>query len=162
MWDMLNELLTKVNIDTEKIITDNLSQSGKFIDNVLNVMPILQNCKNKINRNINIGVDQLEMQLMHEGIYGQFAFYIKKKEFIIGKLRDSVDGFLGISDAVSRIHCKILRRDNRFYVSDMGSSNHTYVNGILMMPQKEKELVEGDRLRIADIDFTVHIVLVKP
>lgn len=161
MWDMLNELLAKINIETEKIITDNLSQTGKFIDNVEKLIPVLKNYKNNINRNINIGVDQLEMQLIHDGIYGQFAFYIRKKEFIIGKLRNSVDGFLGMSDAVSRIHCKILRRNNRFYVSDMGSSNHTYINGILIMPQQERELVEGDRLRIADIDFRIHIMLVK-
>lgn len=161
MWDTVNELLSLVGTETEKVITRCLSQPGKLIDNIAEIMPMMENCKNMINDNVNTETNQIEMQLIHDGIYGQFAFYIRKKEFVIGKLRDSVDGFLGMSDAVSRLHCKIIRRDNRFYVSDMGSSNHTYVNGILVMAQQERELSEGDRLRIADIDFTVHATLIK-
>lgn len=99
----------------------------------------------------------MTLWLVHQGVYGQFALEVQKNEYIIGKKRDCVDGFLGMSAAVSRMHCKILRRGGQFFLTDLGSSNHTYVNSTMVSPNEEKELMDGGRVRIADIDFTVRI-----
>ncbi len=160
MWDTLNELCSVLTTDKEELITKYLSDEGKLLDNISELMPVVEKYINEIEKqkNTHVPMQQKELQLLHDGKYGQFAFYIRKKEFIIGKRRDSVDGYLGVSEAVSRLHCRIIRHDDRFLVSDMGSSNHTYVNGTLVRAQEERELAEGDKLRIADIDFKVRIV----
>jgi len=36
------------------------------------------------------------------------------------------------SSSVSRKHCRICWRNGQFFIEDMGSLNHTYVNGILV------------------------------
>jgi signal transduction histidine kinase/pSer/pThr/pTyr-binding forkhead associated (FHA) protein len=46
---------------------------------------------------------------------------------------------------VSREHVELSRRDDAFYVRDLGSSNGTFVNG---RPVKEQELASGDQLQL--------------
>lgn len=159
LWDTLDELLGKLTADKEEKIRACLSGAGKLVDQIAVLIPVLDEllAKAEEQEHTYTREKQKELQLFHEGMYGQFAFYIRKKEFIIGKRRDSVDGYLGVSDAVSRMHCRILHHNDSFFVSDMGSANHTFVNGTLVRAQEEKELAEGDKLRIADIDFKVHI-----
>ncbi len=48
---------------------------------------------------------------------------------------------------VSRMHVRVLRGDDGFYVEDLGSKNGTYVNG---MPVKDRvRLQDGDEIQIA-------------
>lgn len=47
---------------------------------------------------------------------------------------------------VSRYHARILYRDHKFYVEDLGSTHGTKINGELI---KMKEIVNGDTLSIA-------------
>lgn len=158
--DTLNELCANLPDEKAETITQNLVKPGKIADIIAGLMPVLDSFIAEIQKqeNTHVQTRHKELQLLHDGTYGQFAFYIRKKEFIIGKRRDSVDGYLGVSDAVSRLHCRIIYREDCFLVSDMGSSNHTFINGTLVKAQEEKKLAEGDRLRIADVDFKVRIV----
>ena len=56
---------------------------------------------------------------------------ITMPEYRIGnKKRDSVDGCITFSNAVSRVHCRIAERGGRYYVEDMGSANGTFINGM--------------------------------
>ena len=55
---------------------------------------------------------------------------------------------------VSRIHCDILRRDEKLFAKDLGSSNGTYINGKRIA---EAELKAGDRLRVGPVTFYVQI-----
>lgn len=160
MWDTLNELLGILPKEKEEIIKETLSGTGKLLDNLNVLIPIMEDFITSVKGQEHSYVQECkkELQLLHNGPYGQFAFYIRKKEFVIGKRRDSVDGYLGISEAVSRLHCRITQHDSDFWVNDMGSSNHTFVNGTLVREQEEKMLTDGDKLRIADIDFIVKIV----
>jgi pSer/pThr/pTyr-binding forkhead associated (FHA) protein len=47
---------------------------------------------------------------------------------------------------VSRHHARIERRDGRYFVLDLGSTNRTRVNGA---PVSERELRHGDEVRFA-------------
>jgi pSer/pThr/pTyr-binding forkhead associated (FHA) protein len=47
---------------------------------------------------------------------------------------------------VSRHHARIERRDGRYFVLDLGSTNRTRVNGA---PVSERELKDGDEVRFA-------------
>jgi pSer/pThr/pTyr-binding forkhead associated (FHA) protein len=51
---------------------------------------------------------------------------------------------------VSRHHARIERREGRYFVLDLGSTNRTRVNGAVVA---ERELSDGDRLRFARARF---------
>jgi len=55
---------------------------------------------------------------------------------------------------ISRKHCRIIRRDDGFYVQDLGSTNGTFVNHERVM---EAPIKAGDRLSLANVSFTVRI-----
>lgn len=56
---------------------------------------------------------------------------------------------------VSRVHATIKRRDTVVTVSDMGSVNHTYLNGERIFPQEIRVLRDGDELRLARLVMRV-------
>ena len=85
-------------------------------------------------------------------IPGYEEFCIKGEDFLIGKKRDSVDGFIG-RDTISRIHSRLLVRQKRLYIADMNSTNGTYVNGTAIEPGEEIEIFEGDRILFADVGY---------
>ena len=73
-------------------------------------------------------------QISIQSIDGQFHFVVCENEFLIGKSRERVQGVITGNNAVSRVHCKIVRQNGSYFVVDMGSSNGTYVNGKRIQP----------------------------
>jgi len=59
------------------------------------------------------------------------------------------------TDTVSRHHCVLLFESNCILVRDLGSKNGTFVNDKRV--QREAELKDGDRLRVAQTEFEVHM-----
>ncbi len=53
---------------------------------------------------------------------------------------------------VSRRHARIVLRDEKYYVADMGSSNGTVLNGALL--PGEKQLRDGDTITVGPVVFT--------
>lgn len=157
--DTLQDLAEKLDMRMSEMVMEHLNGNGRLIEQINSLLQVLEQQRGLIQQREQSEFHdrQLTLRLVHNGMYGQIILCDQKKEYIIGKRRDSVDGYLGISNAVSRIHCKVIRRQNQFYISDLGSSNHTYVNSIMLYPQQEKELFDGTKVRIADIDFTVRI-----
>lgn len=78
---------------------------------------------------------------------------IKVPKFFIGRAEDC--HLRPGSDLVSRHHCVILVEDDSVTVRDFGSKNGTFVNGEQVMP--ERELKNGDRLVVGQLDFDVQI-----
>jgi len=60
------------------------------------------------------------------------------------------------SDLVSRHHCAILTSEGVVAVRDFGSTNGTLVNGERI--RGERELNDGDRLRVGALEFEVRLV----
>ena len=85
-------------------------------------------------------------------IPGYEEFCIKGEDFLVGKKRDSVDGFIG-RDTISRIHSRLFIKQERLYIADMNSTNGTYVNGTAIEPGEEVEIFEGDRILFADVGY---------
>jgi S1-C subfamily serine protease len=79
---------------------------------------------------------------------------INKQSFVIGKQRSKVDFVIPDNSAISRQHAKITTHDDKFFITDMGSSNYTYVNGGKIAPNQEVELHPGDQIKLADEEFT--------
>lgn len=98
------------------------------------------------------------LQLYHSGREGVLQFDIKQEEYVIGKKEAAVDGAIVGSEAVSRIHCKIVKQGRQFFLQDLDSVNHTFVNDELIPAYALIELNDKDVVSIADVDFRVHIV----
>lgn len=97
-----------------------------------------------------------ELEMRYKDKEGSLAFFVRKPEFIIGKDAQA-DGVIEHNQAVSRRHCAIRRHTDGWYVSDLASTNHTYVDGRKLLPDEEVPLHDGSILRVADMGFHVTI-----
>ena len=82
---------------------------------------------------------------------------VDKPSFRIGKEGRYCDLFLYDNTAISRSHADIVTRDGRYFVVDRNSTNHTYVEGRLIPPEREVELYDNTHLRLANENFTFHL-----
>jgi len=76
-------------------------------------------------------------------------------QFLIG--RDPGCQLRPTSIHISKRHCALLRRDDKVFVRDFGSTNGTYVNDRQI--RGEIELLDGDRLRVGPLSFAVRLEL---
>lgn len=67
----------------------------------------------------------------------------------------------GREEGVSREHARILARDNRILIQDLGSSNGTFINGVQVSPDTPTRLRDGDELRLGFLNLQVHFII-KP
>lgn len=59
-----------------------------------------------------------------------------------------LSGQAAVSAGVSRMHAKVFCRDNVYYITDMGSTNSTFLNGKRLVPQEESRLSDGDEVHL--------------
>jgi hypothetical protein len=59
---------------------------------------------------------------------------------------------------VSRRHCLLERRDERLLVTDLGSTNGTYLNEKRLLPQNPLQIAHGDRLILGTLHLIVYYV----
>lgn len=76
---------------------------------------------------------------------------LKKDKFVIGRAKEA--NLRAGSEAISRQHCVIRRRDAGWTVRDLGSRNGTYVNDVRI--EAETPLVVGNELRVGPLRFRV-------
>jgi hypothetical protein len=65
------------------------------------------------------------------------------------------------SDVVSRLHAQIWVNDDDYHITDLGSSNGTYVNGIKLQPNIFCSLQPGDRISLGQGDKITFMFKVK-
>ena len=82
---------------------------------------------------------------------------INKPVFRLGKERQYVDYFIQNNPAVSRSHADIISRGNQYFVKDLNSKNHTYINGQTLPMLYEMEITDGDELKLGNEVFIFHI-----
>ena len=69
---------------------------------------------------------------------------------IVGRLHDE-DGLSILDATISRRHASLGLRDNGWLLTDFGSSNGTYVEGLRVT--REVRVRDGDRLRFGNVKF---------
>ena len=79
---------------------------------------------------------------------------ITKNSFLIGKKRDAVDGWLK-ARGISRIHSRISREEDCYYLTDLNSTNGTYLNGGRLEVNEKARLRPGDCVAFADVRYVV-------
>lgn len=81
---------------------------------------------------------------------------VSSKESVIGRNQYQADEVIYDERSVSQKHCRIYTRENRVFVEDLNSLNHTYVNGEEITD--ETEITTGSVLKLGRIEFDVQII----
>lgn len=76
--------------------------------------------------------------------------YIEKPMFRIGKEKSYVDYFICDNAAISRSHANIIFHDGDYFITDTNSTNHTYLNGVMLKSNTEYKLSHGSKIRFAN------------
>ncbi len=84
---------------------------------------------------------------------GELAtIYINEDLTVIGKLETACDAVICLP-TVSRIHAKIRKKEDAYYLTDMNSRNGTAVNGRLLLPDEEYQLEPEDEVDFAQARY---------
>lgn len=78
---------------------------------------------------------------------------ITKPSIIVGTDIRKADFIIEDSKVVSRQHAVLYKKDGCYFVTDNHSTNHTYVNEIILKPGEVRELHTGDIIRVADVSL---------
>lgn len=89
---------------------------------------------------------KLEGKLIYQGRNACQDFWIEKEEFLIGRSVQQADGKI-LTDGISRVHAKIIKREGDYYIEDLNSTNGTYLNGELLEYHRDRKLKRNDRVR---------------
>lgn len=84
---------------------------------------------------------------------------ITKDIFILGRNTFTAKGDNVFNNKlIGRIHCKIEKIDEKYYVEDLNSVNGTYLNGVKLEGTVKNVIKNGDRLKLANTEFRIVIV----
>lgn len=81
---------------------------------------------------------------------------LSKFPFYIGSVEQYADYALK-EEGISRIHCCIMQKGDNYYLSDLNSTNGTYLDRKEVVPGKEELLATGSRIRMAKTEFYVNL-----
>lgn len=74
--------------------------------------------------------------------------------FLIGTEISSVSYCVTGNAAVSRRHAQLTYTDGQFYITDLNSTNRTYVNNTALLPLAPQVIVSGTQIHLANEAFT--------
>ena len=76
---------------------------------------------------------------------GKLLVSLEQDAYTIGKKRGEAD--LVLEDpSVSRLHARIVKETDGYYLEDMNSTNGTLKNGLRLQPYEKRKLEEGDEI----------------
>lgn len=81
---------------------------------------------------------------------GRKASELSTTNLLIGKYKEKVDLYLA-DDSVSRMHARILRDQEDYYLEDENSTNGTFCNKTRLQPYERRKLEPGDELCIGNV-----------
>lgn len=82
------------------------------------------------------------------GLYypdGRLLQHLEKESVTIGKMEEA--DILQEDSSVSRLHARIVREGDCYYLEDLNSTNGTFKNGLRLAPYEKRKLEEGDDIR---------------
>lgn len=97
-----------------------------------------------------LGSEKAEIsgELKYEGDGNRANIKITEPVFVIGSQREGIGGVIS-SDTVSRIHARITKEGEDYYLEDMNSTNGTYCNGTQLNYKEKRKLEKNDRIVFA-------------
>lgn len=79
---------------------------------------------------------------------------IDREKVIIGKKRDQVTVCLH-QEGISRIHARVEKKNEQYFITDLNSTNGTFINGERLLPNEQRKIVSGDKINLAMLRFVV-------
>ena len=98
-------------------------------------------------------------RMMPETVYAQLCFTddtvisLRGRQWLIGKSPVDTDICLA-KPTVSRMHARIWKKDDAYYLEDLHSRNGTIVEGKLLEPEEKRRLESGMQLSFAEYTCT--------
>lgn len=78
---------------------------------------------------------------------------IDENVFTIGRENGYVSYCIEDNIYIGRVHATIIHKNEKYYIIDNNSRNHTYVNGNLITSSTEIEINNGDSIKLANEEF---------
>ncbi len=79
---------------------------------------------------------------------GQVFHVITEDSLVIGKKEEEVDLYVG-DEGISRMHARIFRNKDDYFLEDLNSTNGTFKNGLRLKPYEQRKLEKGDEIKFA-------------
>lgn len=83
--------------------------------------------------------------------------YINKERFRIGRMVGEVDYAISDNKTIGKAHAEIRKINGKYYLIDLNSKNHTYINGQMLQSSLEYELKDNDRVTFSNSDFSFRL-----
>ena len=64
-----------------------------------------------------------------------------------------VDYCISDNNTISRTHAQITYKNGEYYITDLKSTNYTYVNGNKVAADQDIKLRNGDKIKLSDEEF---------
>ena len=93
-----------------------------------------------------------EMALFSRNLDKTVRISLASLPLTVGKMEGCVDRVLN-DKSVSRIHCRFEKVGERVAITDLGSTNGSYRNGLRLKVQEKTYIEEGDEIRIGRVCF---------
>lgn len=88
--------------------------------------------------------------------YGQ-TVPVDHLPFLIGRSSAGVDLCIADNKAVGRMHALISYHNGSYYIKDLKSLNHVFLNGRQIPSEKEIKLTDGTKIMLGDEELIFHI-----
>ena len=92
--------------------------------------------------------DRVASLVVEKGITDRANIILDRSLLVFGK-SSSVDANID-NQYVSRRHFQVRCQDELFFISDLDSTNGTFINGERLKPQEERRLRDGDLIGLAE------------
>jgi hypothetical protein len=155
--DKKNHKIEKTNISANNVL--NNVNSGLLIDKTIYSPKVKKDTNLLKNVFSKFGKKDLTLpitiSLMGINTSKKINITLNKSEFTIGSGSDKADGVINFNNAISRIHCKIIFKNQNFYLVDLNSTNGTFVNSKKLEPNKPFPINVGSKIGLADSEFII-------
>lgn len=91
-------------------------------------------------------------KLVYQGIHQCEDILLEGDSFLLGKNSAQVDGVI-LADGVSRLHARMSRQEDRYFIEDLNSMNGTYLNDTALEYHQPREVKENDRIRFGAEEY---------
>jgi len=97
-------------------------------------------------------VENSDNKLYGIGKSNKYHIPLQRLPVTVGKMAGAVDLVLN-DQSVSRLHARISRDGNRFFITDLNSTNGTFRNGMRLEPNASEIIEPGDEIGIGKLKF---------
>ncbi|MBR2529168.1 MAG: FHA domain-containing protein [Blautia sp.] len=80
------------------------------------------------------------------------TIFLEKDLTVIGKMENAADAIIPLP-TISRVHAKVRKKGEEYYLTDLNSKNGTAVNGRMLHPEEEYLLADQDEVDFAQARY---------